>query len=141
MAKKLTRSQMNTWKLKRIKQLGSCPLCNKPFTVAASKDVVTDHDHYNGHIRDILCRGCNGAEGRVANSVGRWAGTGMDYSKIIPWLRRMCDYLEKEPTDYIYPTHLSEEEKVKKAGDKRRIAAQRKAKARQAKISEKKANG
>ncbi|QGF20962.1 DNA endonuclease [Pectobacterium phage MA13] len=141
MSKKLTRSQMNTWKLKRIKQLGSCPLCNKPFTAAESKNVVVDHDHYEGNIRDILCRGCNGAEGKVANAVGRWAGTGMDYSKIIPWLRRMCDYLEKEPTDFIYPTHLSEAEKVKKAGDKRRIAAQRKAKARQAKIAEKKANG
>lgn len=141
MARKFTRAQMNTWKLKRMRELGSCPLCQKPFDKSESKNVVVDHDHNAGNIRDVLCRGCNGAEGKVANAVGRWAGTGMDYSKIVPWLRRMCDYLEQKPTEYIYPTHLSEEEKVKKAGDKRRIAAQRKAKARQAKIAEKKANG
>lgn len=141
MAKKLTRSQMNTWKAKRMRQLGACPLCQKPLTADDSKNVVVDHDHYNGRIRDVLCRGCNGAEGKVANAVGRWAGTGMDYSKIVPWLRRMCDYLEQPPTDYIYPTHLSDEEKAKKAGDKRRLAAQKKARMRQAKIAEKKANG
>lgn len=140
MPKKLTRSQMNTWKLKMMREQKTCPLCMRSFSGMEPKNVVVDHDHHTGRIRGVICRGDNGAEGKVANAVGRWAGTGMDYSKIVPWLRRMCDYLETPPTDFIYPTHLSADEKAKKAGDKRRLAAQKKARARQAKIAEKKAN-
>ena len=141
MPKKFTRSQMNTWKLKRMREIGKCPLCLKPFDKAESKNVVVDHDHRSGHIRDVLCRGCNGAEGKVANAVGRWAGTGMDYDKIVAWLRNLVGYLDSTPTDFIYPTHLSAEEKAKKAGDKRLLAAQKRARARQANIAEKKAHG
>ncbi|QYW05837.1 DNA endonuclease [Vibrio phage vB_VpaP_G1] len=135
--RKLTRSQMTALKLKLMKSPGAkCPLCDKPFHSVESRDVVVDHDHNSGQIRGILCRGCNGAEGKIANAAGRWAGLGMDYEKIVPWLERLVKYLKQQPMDYIYPTHLTEEEKKKAAGDKRKRAAQAKARARQLKIKE-----
>lgn len=130
---------MTTLKLKLIKTQGHCPLCKRPFSGIEPKNVVVDHDHKTGHIRGALCRGCNGAEGKVANAVGRWAGTGMDYEKIKVWLSSMVEYLDGEPLPYIYPTHLSEDEKKKKAGDKRLVAAQARARKRAAAIAAKKA--
>uniref|UniRef100_A0AB74UK16 Endonuclease VII n=1 Tax=Aeromonas phage vB_AdhaP_MF TaxID=3367373 RepID=A0AB74UK16_9CAUD len=139
MMRKLTRSQMTTLKLKLMRAPGAtCPLCTKPFAGMESKNVVVDHDHNTGQIRGILCRGCNGAEGKVANAAGRWAGLGMDYSKITPWLQNLVNYLKSESMDLIYPSHLTEEEKKKKAGDKRLLAAQAKARARAAKVKAKK---
>ncbi|UQT03823.1 tail fiber protein [Serratia phage vB_SmaP-Kaonashi] len=140
-SRKLTRSQMNALKLKWMRAPGAkCPLCHKPFASMESKNVVVDHDHQEGNIRGLLCRGCNGAEGKVANAAGRWAGLGMDYSKIVPWLEQLVAYLRTKPTEYIYPTHLTEEEKKKAAGDKRRLAAQKKARERQAKIKQARGN-
>lgn len=138
MQRKLTRSQMTALKNKLMKVPGAkCPLCLRPFSEIEAKNVVVDHDHNSGLIRGILCRGCNGAEGKIANAAGRWAGLGMDYAKITPFLANLVKYLRSPPTDYIYPTHLSEEEKKKAAGDKRRKAAMAKARARQQAIKEK----
>ncbi|QOC54407.1 recombination endonuclease VII [Aeromonas phage Atoyac15] len=140
MLRKLTRAQMNAYKLKGMRAPGACcPLCLKSFSSMESKNVVVDHDHDTGRIRGLLCRGCNGAEGKVANSAGRWAGLGMNYDKIVPWLEKLVLYLKSTPTDMVYPTHLTEEEKKKAAGDKRRLEAQKKAKARAAAIKEKRA--
>jgi len=50
-------------------------------------------------------------EGKVFGAIGRWCVGKMDYALVIPALRRLADYLEKEPTPYIYPTFLSDEEK------------------------------
>lgn len=130
---------MSTFKLKLIKLQGQCLTCKRTFAGMEPKNIVVDHDHKTGLIRGALCRGCNGAEGKVANAVGRWAGTGMDYDKILVWLENMVTYLRGEPHPYIYPTHLSEEEKKKKAGDKRLIAAQARARKRAAAIAAKKA--
>ncbi|QOC54220.1 recombination endonuclease VII [Aeromonas phage Atoyac23] len=140
MKRKLTRAQMTAYKLKWMRAPGAkCPLCTKPFAGMESKNVVVDHDHDSGLIRGLLCRGCNGAEGKVANAAGRWAGLGMNYERIVPWLEQLVAYLKSTPTDFIYPTHLTEEEKKKAAGDKRRLEAQKKAKARAAAIKEKRA--
>ncbi|QOC54312.1 recombination endonuclease VII [Aeromonas phage Atoyac13] len=140
MKRKLTRAQMTAYKLKWMRAPGAkCPLCTKPFAGMESKNVVVDHDHDSGLIRGLLCRGCNGAEGKVANAAGRWAGLGMNYERIVPWLEQLVAYLKSTPTDFIYPTHLTEEEKKKAAGDRRRLEAQKKAKARAAAIKEKRA--
>ncbi|MEG2886403.1 MAG: endonuclease domain-containing protein [Aurantimicrobium sp.] len=137
--RKLTRSQLNALKYQLIEKVKACPLCGKPFSGMEPKNVVVDHDHMTGEVRGVLCRGCNGAEGKVANAAGRWAGLGMDYAKIVPWLEKLVKYLRQEGQGVLYPTHLSEQEKKQKAGNARLQAAQAKARARAAQAKGRKA--
>lgn len=127
--KKIPRSNLRAMTAMFLKQQGGlCPLCGKPIDLTIAREGVVDHDHHTGEVRGVLHRGCNGAEGKVANSVGRWAGTGMDYAKIIPWLENLLAYLKRDGTGWMYPTHKTAEEKALAAKLKRRtVTAQKKA--------------
>ena len=57
--------------------------------------------------------------------VGRWAGMGMNYQKIIPWLEGLVQYLKQEPTQILYPDHKTDEQKADAAKQKARVAAAR----------------
>lgn len=126
--RKVTRAQLRTITMKLAKEQGGlCLLCKKPLdfkiTGAKGDSVVADHCHLSGRIRGALHRSCNGGEGRVSSAAGRWiVGSMQDPLKIAEALRSLAEYLEREPTDYIYPTHLSEEEKKLKAAAKARKA-------------------
>lgn len=125
--KKIPRSNLRAMTAMLLKQQGGlCPLCGKPIDLTIAREGVVDHDHHTGEVRGVLHRGCNGAEGKVANSVGRWAGTGMQYDKIIPWLENLLAYLKREGTGWMYPTHQTAEEKAQKAKLKRRTATAQK---------------
>lgn len=100
-------------------QGGVCAICKKPIDMRIPREGVVDHDHNTGEVRGVLHRGCNGAEGKVANSVGRWAGTTMDYAAIIPWLENLVAYLKSPGTGYMYPTHKTPEQKKAEAKFKR----------------------
>lgn len=118
---RIPRSNLKGMTVKFLKdQGGLCPLCGKPIDLRIAREGVVDHDHNTGEVRGVLHRGCNGAEGKVANAVGRWTGLGMDYEKIVPWLENLVAYLKREGTGYMYPTHKSEEEKAAAAKLKRR---------------------
>lgn len=123
---KLSVSQVSPLKRRLASEEGACPLCAKDFSTLEPKNIVLDHDHITGRVRGVLCRGCNGAEGKVGNAVGRWGGTGMSYANIIAWLENMLAYLKRQPLHYIYPTHLTEEEKKAAQAKKRRETAARK---------------
>lgn len=127
--RKLTRSQLRPLALRLLAAQGNvCPLCNNPVDLTVKGQLVVDHDHDTGQVRGALCRSCNSGEGRVANAAGRWGAKSMNYSAIIPWLERLLVYLRKEPTDFIYPTHQTEDEKRVAANAKaRRTRATRKA--------------
>lgn len=103
-------------------QGGVCAICGEPIDLNIPREGVVDHDHNTGEVRGVLHRSCNGAEGKVANAAGRWGAGGMDYAKIIPWLKRMVAYLERPGTGYMYPTHKTPEEKKAAANLKRRTA-------------------
>lgn len=124
--RKVTRAQLRTITMKLAKeQGGNCLLCGKPldFSIKGAKgdSVVCDHDHITGRIRGALHRSCNGGEGKVASACGRWIVGSMQCSSAIALaLRAMADYLEREPTEYIYPTHKTEEEKRLAANAKAR---------------------
>lgn len=124
--RKVTRAQLRTITMKLAKeQGGNCLLCGKPldFSIKGAKgdSVVCDHDHNTGRIRGALHRSCNGGEGKVASACGRWIVGSMGSSAAIAnALRNMADYLDREPTEYIYPTHLTDEEKKLKAAAKAR---------------------
>lgn len=122
--RKLTRTQLRGFALAHLRgvQGGLCPLCERAIDVSIPREMVVDHDHYTGEIRGVLHRGCNGAEGKVANAVGRWAGLGMDYAKIVPWLERLVQYLKQPGTGMIYPEHKTAEEKAEAARVKKNKA-------------------
>jgi hypothetical protein len=125
--RKLTRGQVRSISLKILKEQGGvCALTGKPIDISAktgTNSMVLDHDHRTGHVRGVLGRGANGAEGKVYSAVARWAGYGMqDVEGVASFLENMAAYLRKEPYPYIYPTHLTDEEKQLKAAAKARKA-------------------
>lgn len=127
--RKITRGQLRAVGMKLAQEQGGvCPLCEKPldFSIKGNTgdSVVIDHDHLTGRIRGALHRSCNGGEGRVASAAGRWiVGSMQSSASIARALRQMADYLDKEPTDMIYHSHKS-------ADDKREIRAARERKRR-----------
>ena len=125
--RKLTRGQVRSISLKILKEQGGvCALTGKPIDTSAkagANSMCLDHDHRTGHVRGVLSRGANGCEGKVYNAIARWAGYGhQDVEGICQFLENMAAYLRKEPYPYIYPTHLSDEEKKLKAAAKARKA-------------------
>ena len=62
------------------KQKAKCPICKTLIS-----DPCLDHDHKTGAVRDVLCRNCNGLEGRVFNLCvrGKRAGTEADFLRSI----------------------------------------------------------
>lgn len=128
-ARKLARSQLRPLGMRMLQEQGGvCPLCGKPIDLSIKGELVIDHDHETGLIRGALHRSCNAAEGKVANAAGRWGAKSMSYSALVPWLKNLIAYLEKPPQPFVYPTHLTPEEKAVKDRAKRsRAAATRKA--------------
>lgn len=127
--KRITRGQLRSVGMKLAQQQGGvCPLCGEPldFSIKVNKgdSVVVDHCHITGRIRGALHRSCNGGEGKVASAAGRWiVGSMQDSKAIAAALHRVASYLEQEPTDLIYHSHKSED-------DKREIRAARERKRR-----------
>lgn len=103
------------------KQAGICPLCQGHMSTLP--DACLDHDHDSGLLRDVLCRNCNGIEGKIKNLVTR-ARRGMEYKNylgnlIMYWIRH-----EEDRTGLYHPTH--------KTADEKRLAINKKARVKRA---------
>jgi hypothetical protein len=109
-----------------------CPVCEGDGKNNKGQfDIVCDHCHETGQVRGALCRSCNGALGKMENAVGRWGAGGMEYSKVIPWIRRALEYYDQPTKLYIYPGHKTPEEQAEATRVKRnKQAAQRRDKAK-----------
>lgn len=121
--RKLTRAELNVVREAMVKkQSGRCPLCHNSL---AKKGAVVDHCHDKGTVRSALCRNCNGMEGKVRTAAIRAATK----EHMIEWLGRLAEYWkyhDENPSKYVYPTHLNEEEKrLKRNADARKRRAKK----------------
>lgn len=89
MPRKLKRSEIAAVKLALLERQGfKCCLCHTPLGPKLGPDVVLDHDHQFGFVRGVLCRNCNGIEGRIRNLANR-----AKRDRTIPeWLARLVQY-------------------------------------------------
>ena len=86
-------------------QKGLCCLCGNKMSL---DEAVLDHDHDTGHIRGVLHRQCNHAEGRIVSWIRR---TGK-HNEPVDFLERLTKYWKADHTDKpIHPTHRTEQEK------------------------------
>lgn len=86
---------------------------------------MLDHCHQTGAIRSVLCRTCNGGEGKVKTSAVRYGRGLLNY---IEWLENLAKYLRHHtdnPSKLMYPSHKTEEDK--------RLAKNKKARQQRAK--------
>ena len=89
---------------KRTHTPAKCPLCGRLMKYVEARNITVDHDHKTGKIRGILCRNCNGLEGRINNLCTR-AGTQIENSLfLIRILEYWEDYkLKRDKIDVYYP--------------------------------------
>jgi len=73
-------------------------------------DACLDHCHVTGQIRGVLCRNCNGIEGKVFNLARR---AKREYTPIW-WINRLSAYWKEHlaaPSGIYHPTHKDLDEK------------------------------
>jgi len=101
---RLKANEKAQWRQEQLdKQGGICPLCEREIP---SGQATVDHDHSDGRCRMVLCRNCNGVEGRVNHWVRR---TGVDPQM---WLNNLMQYWNQDWShNPQYPTHRNEVEK------------------------------
>lgn len=90
---------------------------------------VLDHDHETGFCRAVVCRGCNGAEGKIKGVISGYGKAGNNRYFQLQWLERLYEYwkLHSTPqTDKLYHKHQTEAEKREAKNRKARLAYARK---------------
>lgn len=90
-------------------QKGRCPLCDS--TIQRKKgNACLDHNHRTGAIRAVLCRNCNGIEGKVFNLANR----AKRHRTPEEWMVSLLDYWrhhEANPLPVLHHAHRTEGEK------------------------------
>ena len=127
---RLTASTMPSVRLMMWKrQGGKCLVCGKPINVTVQgkgSDYALDHCHESGEVRGLLHRSCNSALGKIDHAAGCWGAKSMKYEDIIPYLKAVVAYyewVEKNPTGMMYPSHKTPEQKKEADRIKRNKAA------------------
>lgn len=103
------------------KQKGLCPLCLRDITKFLPRNQCLDHDHKTGVIRAVLCRNCNGVEGRIKNRAIS-CSSGSTYKD---WIERLYRYYEKHKlpqTNFLHPTFRTAKELLQRRNKRARDA-------------------
>lgn len=109
------------------KQGGRCPICGIDLIqFVPAKDRVVDHCHITGRIRAVLCRNCNGIEGKIYNLANRAKRQGTVKTWVVSLLR-YWQITADNPSLLIHFEHKTVAEKKAAAANKARV---RRAKAR-----------
>lgn len=111
MVSKLKTKELPEYK-KMLMQLqgNKCPLCGGSLLAMTPVNRVLDHDHETGFCRAVVCRGCNGAEGKILSVITGYGKAGNNRYFQIQWLKNLLAYwqLHQVPqTDRIYHNHRS----------------------------------
>lgn len=118
-------SQAEAVRTTLLKRQGySCPLCGGSLRANSKKQPVLDHDHNTGYLRDVLCRNCNGIEGKVFN-LARRAKADLSVEQ---WLQNLLSYWERHKS----PQHGGVFHHTHKTAEEKRLAKNAKARARRA---------
>lgn len=102
---RLKHSDIKKYRERLLKQQRyKCPLCQQELL---PEDAVLDHDHETGHVRRVLHRSCNQAEGRILS----WAKRSRsDNPK--QFVKNLVNYWALNFTNKpLHPSHLSPTEK------------------------------
>lgn len=110
----LKHREIKEHRAKQLKrQRGICPLCNTP--ILEGEDTL-DHCHDSGHVRAVLHRSCNSAEGKIK----QWAGPRSRGDDPQDFLRRTLRYWNKDYSQNpLHPTHGKPRRRKRRAKRKR----------------------
>jgi len=100
------------------KQGQICPLC---LGNLKQKGAVLDHCHTTGAVRAVLCRNCNGCEGRAKTVATRAASR----AGMVEWAENLAKYwryYSESKGQLMYPSHKTAEEKRLERNKKARLA-------------------
>lgn len=126
MATKLKASEVPDFKDSLMLLQGhKCPLCGGSLKAVTAVNRVLDHDHETGFCRAVVCRGCNGAEGKVLSVISGYGKAGNNRYFQIQWLKNLLAYWETHQTpqtDRIYHLHKSAAELRDARNKKARLA-------------------
>ncbi|HBL6576729.1 TPA: hypothetical protein LR805_004851 [Salmonella enterica subsp. enterica serovar Typhimurium] len=130
MAIRLKASEVADYKKELLeKQKWKCPLCGGSLKAVTAINRVLDHDHETGFCRAVVCRGCNGAEGKILGVISGYGKAGNNRYFQLKWLESLYNYwkLHQTPqTDKLYHKHKTEAEKREARNRKARLAYARK---------------
>ena len=104
---KLKTSEIKAYRLEQLRKQGNiCPLCMTKIEIG---EATLDHCHSSGHVRHVLHRSCNGAEGQIL----KWAGRRSKGTCPKSFLKAMLRYWQIDMTDNpIHPTHGAKKRKT-----------------------------
>lgn len=109
MAIKLKDKEVAEYKLLLLELQGwKCPLCGGSLKAVSPINRVLDHDHDTGFCRAVVCRGCNGAEGKIKSVIEGYGKAGNNHNYRMAWLNNLVSYWEKHKvpqTDRLYHKH------------------------------------
>lgn len=98
------------------------------MSTMATRDLCLDHDHKSGHVRAVLCRNCNGIEGKIFNLANRGKRGGTVESFLVRVIKYWRDHAPTNSTSLVYhPSHKTEDEKRLERNRKARLARAKKA--------------